>query len=60
MESTLSILPELTLIIMYLGKYVGTLSCNLEIRGNCTRKEMTVILVYRVVDKKRIIGKIEL
>jgi hypothetical protein len=31
------------------------LSCNGEVRGNC--KEMPVIPVSKVLDKKRIIGK---
>jgi hypothetical protein len=31
--------------------------CNCEVRGHCIRKEIQVIPVGRVVDKKRIIGK---
>jgi hypothetical protein len=33
------------------------LPCNCEVGGYCLCKEMPVILVNRVVDKKRIIGK---
>jgi hypothetical protein len=32
-------------------------SCDFELRGHCMCKEMIVISVKRVVDKKRIIGK---
>jgi hypothetical protein len=33
------------------------LPCDCEVRGHCKCKEMPVISVNRVVDKKRIIGK---
>jgi hypothetical protein len=35
------------------------LPCDWEVRGHCTCKEMPVILVNRVVDKKRMIKKEE-
>jgi hypothetical protein len=35
------------------------LQCKCEVRGHCMCKEMLVIPVDRVVDKKRIIGKME-
>jgi hypothetical protein len=33
------------------------LPCNCEVRGHCICKEMPFIPVYRVVDKKKIMGK---
>jgi hypothetical protein len=38
---------------------LGKLPCDFEVRGHCMCKEMPVILVNRVVDKKRIIGIME-
>jgi hypothetical protein len=35
------------------------LPCDCEVKGHCMCKEMPVIPVDRVVDKKRIVGKME-
>jgi hypothetical protein len=37
--------------------YDFLMPCDWEVRGYCTCKEMPVIQVNKVVDKKRIIGK---
>jgi hypothetical protein len=37
----------------------GKLPCACEVRGHCMQKEMPVIPVNRVVDKKIIFGKFE-